>query len=121
MVGLSKNVEGAKEYNKEIVLNMLQAQTEVSNKEFTKAGIGRFGASISELRLEGYEIDKTFVPDYDGVVLYKLIGKGEPIEKTSAVDKFKAVLGKLGHSVVAEHLEDILKEAQVTMRNKPQF
>jgi hypothetical protein len=119
MTTLREDIKQAKESNDEKVLGMLQSQRIVTNKEFTKAQIGRFGSSIKGLRDEGYLIAKERVPNSEGTVTYTLMGKGEPIPQVSATELVVDALVKRGFKEVAESFVDILKEANVTVRNKP--
>ena len=112
-------IEQAKERNREVVLNMLLAQKSVTNKEFTKAQIGRFGASIKELRMEGYIISKVRIPESNGTVEYSLVGKGEPVPQVSALEKLQNALINMGYENLAESLVEVLENSQVTVRNKP--
>lgn len=116
---MKKEIEEAKKHNRTKVLKMLEENKVVTNKDFTKAQIGRFGASIEQLRVEGYIISTKRIPKSDGTVEYKLIGKGEPIEKIPAIEKLRAIIKSHGYHAFADNLEEFLDLAQVTLRNKP--
>ena len=116
---MNEDLEQAKEHNRAKVLKMLEESKVVTNKEFTKAQIGRFGASIEQLRCEGYTISTKRIPNSDGTVEYTLTGKGEPIEKIPAKEKLRAIIKSHGYHAFADNLEEILDLAQVTLRNKP--
>ena len=118
---MNKELEQAKEYNRAKVLKMLEENKVVTNKEFTKAQIGRFGDSIRQLRMEGYIISKVRVPESKGTVEYSLIGKGEPVEQVSALEKMQSTLINMGYGKLAENLVEVLEKAQVTVRNKPVY
>ena len=116
---MNKELEQAKEHNRAKVLKMLEESKVVTNKEFTKAQIGRFGASIEQLRVEGYIISTKRIPKSEGTVEYTLIEKGEPIEKVPAKEKLRAIIKEHGYHAFADNLEEFLDLAQVTLRNKP--
>lgn len=109
------------EANKSHVLNMLKENKTVTNKEFLKAGVGRFSSSIMHLRDEGYVIKREVVPNSKGVVAYTLINKIEAKPRGSAKDALTAILTKKGYTEVAEKITEILDEARVTVRNKPLY
>lgn len=117
----NEEIQEAQEKNREKILGMLEQQGTVTNKEFTMAQIGRFGASISQLRSEGYIIDKVRIPDSNGTVSYTLMGKGEPVIQLSATETLIETLKTKGYLDVANNLVEILTEANVTVRNKPVY
>lgn len=116
----SKEIEQVKINLKDKILDMFDNNKSITNKEFTKAGIGRFGATINILRNEGYIIEKKFIPNADGTYVYTLKGKEAPPKKLSAIDSLKTVLKNKGYENIAETIKDLLVEANVSIRNNPQ-
>lgn len=112
------DINALKQKQQNVLRELMLYPKGITTRDISKYGWVRFGGTLDQLRKKGYIIKTIQLEEKDNF-LYQLVGKEEPLEIKSAFDRMYHTLCKNGHKGIANSLGELLKEAEVSLQNKP--